>query len=327
MTRIGSLVGIVVTLASCAQARTVMCTTVAECAAGERCIDGRCAAARREDAGTDAAADASEPTDAGEPDAGFDAALDAGFDAGVDAGPPLGPCGVSPCAIYRLPAGATSWSAWPLGDGTFAPRSPVRAAFDLETIALAYVLTDSTYHVLRLADRQWIAEGPRDTLFPQAAGDSIRAAYTVPANHAGGDGDNESITLHSPTGAYLYSIRLSTRVVTYVRTVTMFSDAWSAPLAPSHSQLRWTFLDTANSRGWGNGNPSTLCGAAATTVGPYFAIGTATHTHLLEAGSCFEFYRREPNAAFPPFSMTGAPSPSAIGAAFWNQGGLWMLTE
>jgi len=203
----------------------------------------------------------------------------------------------------------------------------VRAAFDLESEGLAYVLTDASYHVLRLSDRSWIQEGARDSLFPEASGVAIRVAYTVPADHAGGDGLNEGITLQSAGAAYLYSLRLADREVTFEDSVTDFGDAWDAPLAPSRSAVRLTWLDVENSRDWAVGDPSAICGAGATSVGPYFGLVTATDVHLLEAGSCFEFIEQRATTAFPPFMSTGAPSAASMGGAFWNQGSLWLVAE
>lgn len=295
------------------------CETVADCAAGRRCVDGRCVAQR--DSGTD--------VDAGRPDAGsepMDAGDAAPFDAGVDA-PEPGPCGFERCAIWRLPEGATTWEPYPLGDGAFAPTTAIRAAFDLETEGRAYVLTDTTVHVLQLSDRRWLSGTTTAALFPEAEADDILGAYSVPANVPNGDGMNEGVTLQSASGAYNYELNLASGVARHVSTVTNFGDAWDAPLAPSSEDVRFVFVDVEGSRDWVSASPRATCGIGPNEVESYAVVGTRSRVHVLEAGYCFEFVAAPVHAAFEPFTYEGAPDPTEIGATFWSAGELWAFAE
>ncbi len=320
----GLLIGVV----ACADG-LVPCGTTAECGRGELCLDGLCQEAElRTDAGRDIGTDTGREAggDARAPDVGVDVGTpDVSTDVGVPDTPPAGPCGAGGCVVFRLGPGSASWTGFDRGAGTFAPSAPIRAAFDIESAGLGYVLTDASYHVLRLSDRMWIAEGPRDALFPEASGVSLLVAYSVPADHGGGDGTHEGVTLQSVDSAYNYSLRLSDRTVTFTSRITDFGDAWLAPLAPPRPALLFVWLDTENSRGWAVGDPFALCGARPRTIGPYSGVVTATDVHVLEAGSCFEFSSRESNMTFAPFALPDAPVTSSIRAAFWNQGSLWLL--
>lgn len=327
-------VGLSSLLWACADGGSDECRFVSDCARGERCVDGACVPAPLDggpavDAGPERPPDAGDPErpDAGPPDPRDGGADDAGRprDAGPgDAGPEPGPCGLEPCGLWRLGPAATSWQAWPTGDGTFAPSAPVQAAFDLESAGVAYVLTAGTYHVLRLSDRAWIEDGGRDELVPEASGARLRSAYTIPADHAG-DGTVEGITLESTSSVYVYEMTLADRSIAFDRRIDDFS--WSDPLAPTRASIRFAWLDVTNARGFASGDPSTLCDTSATSYGPYAGYVTATRVHLQDAGHCFAFLDRFAPTTAPPFSYVDAPSVGVIAGAFWNQGSLWLVGE
>lgn len=75
-----------------------------------------------------------------------------------------------------------------------APRSPVRAAFDIESQGIAYVITDATWHLLDLGSHTWTSSGALSTLFPETRGRTIVTAYTVPAAHGSPGGTTEGVT-------------------------------------------------------------------------------------------------------------------------------------
>jgi len=297
------------------------CETVADCAAGRRCVDGRCVVVR--DAGAES--DVGTEDDAGMDDGGLDDA-ETPIDAPVDA-PTPGPCGFERCAIWRLPADATVWEAYPLGGGTFAPTSAIVAAFDLETEGRAYVLTETTAHVLQLSDRRWLSGTTTATLFPEAEADVVLGAYSVPTTIANGDGIHEGVTLQSGSAAYNYQLNLETGAVRHVSTITNFSDAWDAALAPPAEDVRFIWLDVDGTRDWVSASPMDTCGIGPDEMEGYAVVGTRARSHVLEAGWCFEFVAAPVHAGFAPFTYEGAPNPSEIGATFWNQGELWAFAE
>jgi hypothetical protein len=342
-TRASSMLGIgsSLLLLACATGSGDQCRLADDCGRGERCVDGTCVAALPDagpapDAGAGAdggAPDGGAPTTDGGPD-GMDAgpggedAGPGGEDAGPgDAGPTPGPCGLEPCGIWRLGPAATAWSAWPTGSDTFAPSAPVVAAFDLEMLGIAYVLTESTYHVLRLSDRAWIADGSRDALFPEASGVSLRAAYSIPSDHAGGDGTTSGLTLLGADAVLLYDVTLADESAAFQSRIDDFS--WSDPNAPSPSAVRFGWLDVTNARGFAAGNPQDLCpDVSATEYGPYAAFVTASRVHMQEVGfGCSKFLDPFAPASRPPLSYADAPSVGAIGGSFWNQGSLWLVAE
>ncbi|MBX3248600.1 MAG: hypothetical protein KF901_15595 [Myxococcales bacterium] len=303
-------------LVACANGEGAQCTTVAECGAGERCVDGRCVSGRREDGGVDAG-----PLDAGR-DASDDAEPER--DGGVDAGPPPGPCGLEPCAIWTIAPAETAWSAYPAIASALAPTSPVRAAFDVESIELAYVLTDTTYHVLRLADRTWVEAGNRDLLFPEAAGAALNSAFSIPAGYLGGNPDVEPLSLSSAGSVYQYQMTLPARLVAFTNQVD--ERTWEPPFAPDPALVRFSWT-AAENPGWAAGDPNGLCGEGPPMIEGYAAFATSTDVHIYEGQHCFEFASRTPIGDFAPFRRLGAPPIARIGAAFWNAGRLWILAE
>ena len=258
---------------------------------------------------TDAGVDAATPPDARMPDAG-----------------PIGPCGAAGCAGWLLSRGAPTWTPIARPPGPFAPTSPVRAAFDIESLSIAYVLTDSNYHILRLSDRTYTGAGARADLFPQSTGALINA-YSVTAGHAGGDPNIEGITVESVTSAQSYDFNLTTRGVAFTREITDFGAVWTGPRAPARSSIRAAWLALENDSGWVTGAPSSLCpgGASATTA--YAGVISTATIHVVEAGQCFDFYAPVAYTAFTPFTRPGAPRVEDVAAAFYNRGDLWILAE
>ncbi len=324
----------VVALAGCAAGgeTLAMCSRGADCVGLERCINGFCVPPGVDAGNEDAppARDAGNEDAPGPADAGTDApAADApGTDAGTDAfvGVDAGPCG-GPCRFYRFASGATAWTATALPGGAFAPDTPIRAAFDLESLAVAYALTDATYHVLDLSAMRWTGGGARNDLFPEASGTPLIAAISIPEAHVGGTPGQEGLVISGVAVAYTGRISLTTREAVLDGQVTDFGDAWRAPLAPSRSDILAEWLDLDNADGWAVGSPRDLCGAAATSIGPYTADLTSTHVHLNDAGSCFEFFERAAYSSFTPFARPGAPPAASVQAAFYNQGALYVFTD
>lgn len=277
--------------------------------------------------------DVAIPGDAGpSPDAWLDPSADAGVDAAMppdarmpDAGP-IGPCGAAGCAGWLLSRGAPTWTPIARPSGPFAPTAPVRAAFDVESLNIAYVLTDTNYHVLRLSDRTYTGAGARSDLFPRSTGALINA-YSITAGHAGSDPNLESITIESVTSAQIYSFNLTTRGVAFVSEVTDFGPAWADPSAPARSTIRAAWLALDNDAGWVSGVPSTLCPGGTSSTTAYAGVISTSTVHVVEAANCFEFFTPIAYAAFPPFTRPGSPRVEDVAATFYNHGDLWILAE
>ena len=273
--------------------------------------------------------------DGGEDGGGLDAGgVDGGsLDGGsLDAGPapdggtsPDGgtTCGGARCDLWMLPSGATRWTALSRGTTGFAPTTPVRAAFDVESLGRAWVLTDGTYHVMRLSDRAWIAGGERNALFPEASGAALRTGFSLPSPAA----PHEIVFLNSATAAYSYEAQWSDGRMVFGSVTTTFGPEWSAAFAPARDQLRFDWVDLENTSGWASLDPRTLCDTTATTLTTYAVLGTGDAAHLLEGSSCFEFFRRDPHPTFGPLGFPDAPPVAAIGAAFMSAGTIYLLAE
>ncbi len=325
------LLGWLVLLSACAAGGEELppCAAPDDCRAGHRCINGSCVppgvdAGPGRDAGSDARPEgdaASPPMDAGPDTAPPDAALP---DVGApDAG---GPCG-APCRHYILRADSSEWERHAMPDGSFAPTTPVRAAFDIEDDGVAYLLTDATYHVLDLGTLGFTGGGARDELLPEARGAALTMAETIPAGHAGGDPAREGFIINAEAVAYQGYIVRATRDFVVETVVTEFGPDWSGPLAPSRSELRADWLDVSNARGWVTANPAEVCAASTPRVATYHAIVTPTSVHLYDAGHCFEFVERHPFTTFAPFRAPGAPAPRDVVAAFFHQGDLHVFVD
>jgi hypothetical protein len=181
--------------------------------------------------------------------------------------------------------------------------------------------------VLDLSEMRWTGGGARNDLFPEASGTPLIAAISIPERHVGGTPGQEGLVISGVAIAYTGRISLTTREAVLDGQVTDFGDAWRSPLAPSRSDIRAEWLDIDNADDWAVGSPRDLCGASATSIGPYTADLTSTHVHLNDAGSCFEFFERASYGSIVPFSRAGAPPASGVQAAFYNQGALYVFTD
>jgi hypothetical protein len=309
------------------------CTTRAECS-GDVCINGNCAPF---DAGQDAPAieanDAGMETDAGRVDVLQDTIvadirvvlMDGGAPDVPPIDAPVGPCGAVECSMWVLEDRAAAWSASAAPGSAAAPDSPIRAAFDIESLGIAYVLTDSTYHVLRLSDRTYVEAGIRTAEFPELTSELL-AASSVPAGHAGSDPTRESVTFMTRAGAVIYSFNISSSTFSHSRTVTDLGPEWEARLAPTLGMVRAGWLALEDDDRWTSGSPSASCGRAGSRFTVYLAFITSAG-HIFDAGTCAAFVQRASYVAFPPFTRGGAPSSDSVAAAFYNDGDLWLLAS
>ncbi|MFK8002126.1 MAG: hypothetical protein AB8H86_21205 [Polyangiales bacterium] len=311
------------------------CTRSSECEG--MCENGRCVPevdAARPDAGIDGSV----------PDAGSDGAalsdvavtLDAARDAvgsdvplprdtGVRVDVPSGPCAAAGCVGSVLRDGAGAWTPIAVDPASpFAPPSPVVGAFDIESLNVAYVLTDTTFHVLRLSDGAYIASGSLSARFPGVVG-SVLSATSVPAGHAGGDANLESVTLATRDIVYIFEYNITTERFRQSAEPVDYSDDWDSAFAPDRNAVLGAWLALENEDGWLPGSPRSTCAANADAFAVYAAYLADGQVHLFDAGHCGDFVARIPATSFVPFQLPAAPDFSRIGGSFYHQGDLWVL--
>lgn len=297
----------------------------AACVAGGVCVTGRCLVDGDRDgspAGSDCDdADATRFPGARERCNGRDDNCDGAIDEGA-------------CGLWFLARGATTWQAFardatrdadPLRASPDAPTMPVRAAVDIESAGVAFVLTDATYHVLDLTTRAWTSSGAREVIFPQAMGRSLVTAFSVPASHPAPGGTEEGVTLAFRDGVVSYAYDLRARTWRYVSAAAV--PKWTGAFAPSYVEARLSWLDIDNSEGWVTQSPASFCPAGTTTatrVGPYMGVVTSSAVHIADAGYCWAWVSRTTSTSFAPFALRGAPRLDAVGALFYR-GGLWAI--
>lgn len=237
------------------------------------------------------------------------------------------------CDFWILDEGDFQWKGYNLDSvgGADAPTATIRAAFDIEHEDRAFVLTGNSAHEFRPSDRRWLAAQPLSFIDSGLTSTNLGWADSVPSSHPGGTpGGPEGATIAGLTGGQKYVWQK-----TYDPATGTFSDTsgglhgephdWTDANAPVPSQIRSSWLDVDNARGWIDGDPSQMCGAGHTQVGPYGAKFTSSHVHVIELGLCFEFFDPIPVGDFEPMKYTGAPPVNRIGASFWHQGALFVF--
>ena len=314
------------------------CTCSSECA-GE-CVNGRCVPVR-DAAGMDAGQSDVALGDAGGladvprldggaevdalvvRDSGRDVPLPS--DTGVRVDVPTGPCSASGCIGSVLRDGAGSWTAVP-ADATsaFAPPAPVVAAFDIESLDVAYVLTNTTFHVLRLTDGVYIASGSLSARFPGFTG-IVSVATSIPAGHAGGDANLEGVNLATRDLVFSFEYNIETQRFREAADPVPFGDEWLSAFAPDRNVILDAWLALENDDGWVPGSPRLSCGANGDAFVVYLAFLADDQVYIYDAGHCFDFVARIPAASFAPFQRSNAPDFASIGGSFYHQGDLWFI--
>jgi len=201
-----------------------------------------------------------------------------------------------------------------------APTTPVVAAANADQRGRAYLFTATTYHVLSLPGHQWLESGNLTSRFAGVPGNNLIFAWGVSWNAQPTTGI--ILAVNQPgigVQTYYYDIDNTTGVVTPDVANPATTD-WSGQTDPPvPTSVKAGYVDLANANGWLSGDPSALCGAGSTTIGPNLgAFTTGSQLYAYEAGSCFEFYDHMPVSQFPPFTASGAPTVSEIVAAFYS---------
>lgn len=235
-------------------------------------------------------------------------------------------CESGEARLWVHPSGGTEWARYALDPASpSAPSGAVRGAFNVDSANEAYVLTDSSYHVLDIGSRSWVRTGPLGGPFPEVGGATILSATSVPGRHTGSPG-MVSVTLLLHDGlsghAEVYDYDVDTRTFTHTDTVDPCCDEqWESPLSPATGDVTARWLDVDNEDGWPD--PTTEC-ESGPTAAVYLGTLTPTHVHVEDTGSCFQYVERTAYGDFPPFGRAGAPSATSLGATFWH-GGLYVL--
>ena len=242
------------------------------------------------------------------------------------------------CGIFRLKAGSQKWDRYSMDpkNSTYAPTSPIRAAFDIEDRDIAIVFTKTTYRVFRPSALVWEPPKAISSLTSGLSGTNIRGSWSIPAAHAGSPAGEDGIVL--------------------VSIVNGQAETWNGTFQPTKMSVSWTdegkklgtqkgphtpnsipsvrglWLDTKNARNWVQGNPQQICGDSSTNHGtkiePYAAAIDPKSVYFYEAGYCFEWIEEIPYANSPFGSMPAAPtSTKDIGAAFWHKGDFYLLRK
>ncbi len=238
------------------------------------------------------------------------------------------------CSIWVLEPRANQWRSYALdvGGNEHLPVGPIKAAWDIESLDLGFVLTETNYHALRMSSLTWESTGALDDLFTGHGG-SISAgasAYSVPHDHfMVNDYETITISLVDISGVmrvWVLKYMLNTRQHERYGVNSLYGDVhtWDDANAPVRLDIRASWLDIYNARGWSTANPSELCGQSAMASDPYSAILSSTHLYVMETGYCFLFLPPIP-LLNSPLDLPGAPQFGEIGAAMWHQGSLYLF--
>lgn len=246
-------------------------------------------------------------------------------DTGVRVDVPTGPCSPSGCIGAVLRDGNRAWTNIAVDVASaFAPASPIVGAFDIESLDVAYVLTSTTFHVLRLTDGAYIGSGSLGGRFPGLVG-AVLSAASVPAGHAGGDANLEGVTFATRDVVFLFEYNITTEQFRQTGDPIDYGDDWLTAFAPDRNAVLGGWLALENDDGWLPGSPRISCGRDADAFAVYIAYLADGQVHLFDAGHCNDFVARIPAASFAPFQRSGAPDFASIGGSFYHQGDLWIL--
>jgi len=214
-------------------------------------------------------------------------------------------------------------------DAAAPPPADVVAAFDVEAMGEAYVLTASTYHVLDLADRVWVTSGPLANLLPGLSGTPVYAV-SIPASYdgLGATGSERALVTTTAGQTYAFDHMTGTRRWRADRVESCCpASSWAAAGAPSFSDIRAAWFDSNNMRRlYPHHTP--LCAAAggAGTEFAYYALLASPSLHYLESTHCMEFAPPINSTDREPFGGTRVgpgsplePNPASVGAMFYHE--------
>jgi hypothetical protein len=246
------------------------------------------------------------------------------------------------CGIYILYAGTSQYDVTDYRDTDLAAAldGPIVAAFDIEQMNRAFLLTETSYYRITTSDFSVVESGALSSLHPElSSGAAVVSAYSVPAAHGGGSVGEDGVYIIEETGSESHGRAL---VLDYDPSGDSFeltldeawhTYSWSQDLHPEKvpsatANFRAQWLDHQNSRDFVTGSVDEHCtsgGPDNVTGVPTQAVMTDTHIHFTAATHCFPFMQKHTYANSWPMSRPQAPSPSDIGAAFWHGGSLYVF--
>ena len=216
-----------------------------------------------------------------------------------------------------------------------ASEYPIRAAANVGENDQAYVLTATSYHVLRLSTRQWVASGSLSSKFSGFTATSLKSGF----------GNSQSstysrITLIVGSQAYLYEVTHATGNVS-ADSSNPHPINWNGQLGvtpPSPSDVKVMWLDLDNARGWASYiTYHTICGASCLCGSGCYdrvsryggVISTANQLYLQDSGCCFDFYDDPLWSGWGPFPDANHPAITDMVAGFYSsvQDRLYIITD
>ncbi len=239
--------------------------------------------------------------------------------------------GSDACAIWSLPAESQEWQAVPwydIANPADEPNSPVEATFGMSGVGRALFLTNSTYHVLDVANMVWVTSGVRTDIFPELGNAILTAAYSVNGGENMGEDPVliEDITLLSADTVWVYQdFNPNTLTVNYLLDQPCCADNedWMTPEAPNPGEIRGMWLDLVGDELWIDRDISGCDGLppGSKMVKYEAAIVNDNTVRVGDIGQCFDFVYKSPYAAYPPLVLQGAPAEaSLISGAFYLEG-------
>ena len=237
------------------------------------------------------------------------------------------------CDIWVLRPETRGWERYPLnvGGDQNVPQETIKAAWDIESLGFAFVLTETSVYTLDIEPLTWGAPQARDEIFTGWSGPITgRAyAYSIPASHTSSLSERVTIAIVNEMGAQiLWQLKYYINRNTFARqsNTSYYGDEhqWDDSNAPTADQIRAAWLDTTHTQGWYNINPQRLCDANSTSSPVYLSYLTPTSLYPLESGYCFVF--TPPLMILDsPLNRPGAPNFSEVGAGFWHQNTLYLF--
>ncbi|MFB6262086.1 MAG: hypothetical protein ABEL76_00485, partial [Bradymonadaceae bacterium] len=225
-------------------------------------------------------------------------------------------------AVWRLPPGADSWSRLKMTRrrATGAPDGRVVAAFDIEHSNNAYVLTDSSVHLLHLQPLEWAGRRPLSAIAGELTNQSLRAAYSDPKTSPD---DRVRIVATSGSGPVLWKGEYTFDARKFEAFDSPEELSFGSSKAPDPPALRAAWFDRENDRSWLDGEPP--CGNRfQDEFRGYVGYLTDSHLHLRDAVICKDYFEAA-KLGESVLPQKGRPSVGKIGAAFWHGRALYLV--
>lgn len=218
--------------------------------------------------------------------------------------------------LYSLSSISGGWSTQTIyyAGELNAPSTPVVAAFSASRRSEAWVLTNTSYHVLTVPGLQWVESGTLSSRFTGLPGWQLAGGWGI-------DQETEARTwvgFQANSLAYVYYLDDAGQITTTMdNPITV--DWQPPPYAPDPVDVQASWYDANNTHNWSSCNPSTICTTTAVELEAYGTVLTQAGTlHLYEALYCGEFYDFMALSSFPPFVAPGAPAAVDVLAAFFD---------